>query len=92
MGKSYKEEFKEWFEKQPRYQDVSAGVRNCALILSNCWLNNDRAFFNYARLDGKKTAKVIAVQFCWDMKNKYIKQLEEKLKQISPGETDEKKR
>lgn len=89
MSKSYKEEFNEWFEKQTRYHDIPAGVRNCALMLSNCWLNNDKAFFNYARLDGKKTAKVIAVQFCWDVKNKYIKYLEDKIKS---GEANEEKR
>ena len=76
---SYREQFFEWVNKQPVYQDMTLQTKEMILTLVNCWLNNNQAYFHYARLNGKEFAKKCAVDFCWFIKNQTIADLQHKL-------------
>ena len=76
---SYREQFFEWVNKQPVYQDMTLQTKEMILTLVNCWLNNNQAYFHYARLNGKEFAKKCAVDFCWFIKNQTIAGLQHRL-------------
>lgn len=76
---SYREQFFEWVNKQPIYQDMTLQTKEMILTLVDCWLNNNQAYFHYARLNGKEFAKKCAVDFCWFIKNQTIADLQHKL-------------
>lgn len=76
---SYREQFFEWVNKQPIYQDMTLQTKEMSLALVDCWLNNNQAYFHYARLSGKDFAKKCAVDFCWFIKNQTIADLQHRL-------------
>ena len=76
---SYREQFFEWVNKQPVYQDMTLQTKEMILTLVNCWLNNNQAYFHYARLNGKGFAKRCAIDFCWFIKNQTIADLQHRL-------------
>ena len=76
---SYREQFFEWVNKQPVYQDMTLQTKEMTLNLVDCWLNNNQAYMHYARLNGKEFAKRCAVDFCWFIKNQTIADLQHKL-------------
>lgn len=76
---SYREQFFEWVNKQPVYQDMTLQTKEMSLALVDCWLNNNQAYFHYARLNGKEFAKKCAVDFCWFIKNQTIADLQHRL-------------
>lgn len=77
---SYREQFFEWVNKQPIYQDMTLQTKEMTLNLVDCWLNNNQAYVHYARLNGKEFAKRCAIDFCWFIKNQTISDLQHKLK------------
>lgn len=76
---SYREQFFEWVNKQPVYQDMTLQIKEMTLDLVNCWLNNNQPYFHYARLNGKDFAKRCAIDFCWFIKNQTIADLQHRL-------------
>ena len=76
---SYREQFFEWVNKQPVYQDMTLQTKEMTLNLVDCWLNNNQAYMHYARLNGKEFAKRCAVDFCWFIKNQTIADLQHRL-------------
>lgn len=76
---SYREQFFEWVNKQPVYQDMTLQIKEMTLNLVDCWLNNNQAYFHYARLNGKDFAKRCAIDFCWFIKNQTIADLQHRL-------------
>lgn len=76
---SYREQFFEWVNKQPVYQDMTLQTKEMTLNLVDCWLNNNQAYVHYARLNGKEFAKRCAIDFCWFIKNQTIADLQHKL-------------
>ena len=76
---SYREQFFEWVNKQPVYQDMTLQIKEMTLNLVDCWLNNNQAYFHYARLNGKGFAKRCAIDFCWFIKNQTIADLQHRL-------------
>lgn len=77
---SYREQFFEWVNKQPVYQDMTLQTKAMTLNLVDCWLNNVQAYVHYTRLSGKDFTKKCAVDFCWFIKNQTIADLQHKLK------------
>lgn len=76
---SYREQFFEWVNEQPVYQDMTLQIKEMTLDLVDCWLNNNQAYFHYARLNGKDFAKRCAIDFCWFIKNQTIADLQHRL-------------
>lgn len=76
---SYREQFFEWINKQPVYQGMPLQIKETALHLVDCWLNNNQAYVLYARLNGKEFAKMCAADFCWFIKNQTIADLQHRL-------------
>lgn len=76
---SYREEFFEWVNRQPVYQAMITTAKENALELVNCWLNNEKAYFHYARASGRSFVIRCAVEFCWHIKNNKIELLEKAL-------------
>ena len=76
---NYRDDFFEWIDKQPVYQDMTTLLKEQSLELASCWLNNNQAYRHYARLQGRDFAIRCAVDFCWFIKNSKIADLEEKL-------------
>ena len=76
---NYREEFFKWVNKQPVYQVMSLEGKEKSLAIVNCWLNNQNAYFHYARACGKDFVIRCAVDFCWKIKNDKIKVLEKAL-------------
>ncbi len=76
---NYREQFFEWVNKQPVYQDMTLQTKEMTLNLVNCWLNNNQAYFHYARLNGKDFARRCAIDFCWFIKNQTIVDLQHRL-------------
>ncbi len=76
---NYREQFFEWVNKQPVYQDMTLLTKEMTLSLVDCWLNNNQAYFHYARLNGKEFAKRCATDFCWFIKNQTIADLQHRL-------------
>lgn len=77
---NYRERFFEWVNKQPVYQDMTLQTKEMVLNLVNCWLNNNQAYFHYARINGKDFAKRCATDFCWFIKDEQIADLQHRLK------------
>ena len=80
MIKSYRKQFFEWVNKQPVYQNMTLQTKEMSLILIECWLNNNQAYFHCARLYGKQFAIRCAIDFCWFIKNQTISDLQHQLK------------
>lgn len=83
MCKDYRQEFLEWVYHTEIYPALKQEHIENALFMAKCWLNNKSMVMTPARYSGKSLSKILAIEFCWYIKDKQIRELKEKLEQFN---------